>query len=94
MSNIERTLIWILLIAAIAVGSYFTIQVREENKELRNALYRVHQNQDQLNVNFQQFTQATEQRLSRQSAEMQSISSQLGGFRATKDSESGAVVWE
>ena len=94
MSNGERIFIWVLLIVTIGVGSYITMQFREENRELRSALSRTHENQNQLNENFRQFTQATEQHLSRHSGEIQSINSRVGAFRATKDSESGAVVWE
>lgn len=101
MSNGERFFIWLLIVVAIAVGSYVIVEIREENKELRSALYRAHQNQDQLNANFKQFTQATEQQFSHQageihsiSSEIRAISSRIGPFRATKDSESGAVIWD
>jgi hypothetical protein len=94
MRNGERFFIWLLLVVSIAAGSYITVKVNKENSELRSALYRIHQNQDQLNENFKQFSQATEQALSRQAEKTQGISSQIGQFRGTRDTESGAVVWD
>jgi hypothetical protein len=94
VSNVERIFVWVLLIVVIGVGSCIAMQFREENRELRSALYRAHENQGRLNENFRQFTSATELQLSRLGEEIQNINSRIGSFRALKDSESGAIVWE
>lgn len=94
MSTGERVISWILIISGFAAIGYFVHQLDQENNQLRTALLRLHQDQEQLNNNFRVFTLATEQQLTKNTQELQGISSRVGAFRASKDAESGAVVWE
>ena len=94
MGNKERIGLWSLIVVLVMVVAYVFIRFDGENKDLRLAVYRLQGNQDQLNNNLKGFAQATEQQLTQQSVTINGISQRVGPFRAARDSDSGAVIWD
>jgi uncharacterized protein HemX len=85
---------WIAIVVIAMGGLLLFGNLNGKNQELHRMLAETQQRQDQLNDNFRQVAQETERLLRQQEQEIQSINSRIKTFQATKDPDSGAIIWD
>jgi uncharacterized protein HemX len=91
---VSNTASWIAIIVIGIVGLLLFGNLDRKNQELQSALIDTQQRQNQLNDNFRSVAQETERILTRHEQELQSINSRIKTFQATKDPDSGAIIWD
>jgi hypothetical protein len=98
VSTVERNVgiafLWLAVFVIAGIGSCSAMRLEKENQDLKSALIRSEERQDRLNTNLRDLAHETEQQLTRHEQEIQGINSRVKTFQATRDPESGAIVWD